>query len=353
MKRDELSNHRGNVMTVISDKIAPIDTTSDGLWDYFNPSLVSATDYYPFGMGMPGRNYNAGDYRYGFGSHEKDDEIKGVGNLLSFNDFGYDPRLGRRWRTDPAFKEYPAISPYAGFGNNPIVLIDPDGKRLYFVGGAGNDADGWNYINRFKNIFTSKGIEGFKRINASGGNVNDMAFTASYKNFSHVGQHLVKTERGLEVQLKRRDHKQIEKAVNDIMADLAANPLKEGEQLNLAGYSYGSVLQAHVALRLADKGIKVDNLVLIGSPISDKSELYNALITNKNIGKVIREDIQGDKLSNPQTSQDFKNGIEQSAPTMVGGMGDAAPHFDLARPGAAADKKIGELGDKLKKEGVK
>ena len=72
---------------------------------------------------MPGRNYNAGDYRYGFGSHEKDDEIKGVGNLLSFNDFGYDPRLGRRWRTDPAFKEYPAISPYAGFGNNPIVLL--------------------------------------------------------------------------------------------------------------------------------------------------------------------------------------------------------------------------------------
>ena len=50
----ELSNHLGNVMTVISDKITPIDTTNDGLWDYFNPSLVSAIDYYPFGMGMPG-----------------------------------------------------------------------------------------------------------------------------------------------------------------------------------------------------------------------------------------------------------------------------------------------------------
>ena len=322
---------------------------------HYEAQVVSVSDYYPFGMGIKEREWKDSSfkYRYGFNGHEKDDEISGSGNHISFNDYGYDPRTGRRWRTDPAFKEYPSISPYAGFGNNPIVFIDPDGKRLYFVGGAGNDADGWNYINRFKNIFTSKGIEGFTRINASGGKLNDMAFTASYKNFSHVGQHLVKTDRGLEVQLKRRDHKQIEKAVNDIMADLAANPLKEGEQLNLAGYSYGSVLQANVALRLADKGIKVDNLVLIGSPISDKSELFNALTTNKNIGKVIREDIQGDKLSNPQTSQDFKDGIEQSAPTVVGGMGDAAPHFDLARPGAAADKKIGNLGDKLKKEGVK
>ena len=64
-KRYELSNHLGNVMTVISDKIAPIDGTSDGLWDYFNPSLVSATDYYPFGMGMPGRSYISTYYRAG------------------------------------------------------------------------------------------------------------------------------------------------------------------------------------------------------------------------------------------------------------------------------------------------
>ena len=295
-------------------------------------------------------NNCTGAYRFGFNGHEKDDEISGSGNHLSFNDYGYDPRTGRRWRTDPAFKEYPSISPYAGFGNNPLIFTDPDGKRLYFVGGAGNDAIGWNYINRFKNIFTSKGIEGFTRINASGGTNKDIAFTASYKNFSHVGQHLVQTDKGLEVQLKRRDHKQIEKAVNDIMADLAANPLKEGEQLNLAGYSYGSVLQANVALRLADKGIKVDNLVLIGSPISDKSELYNALTTNKNIGKVIREDIKGDLLSNPKSEGDFiKGGIQNSDPDNKG----VGPHFDYARPGTATDKKIGELGDKLKKDGVK
>ncbi|GAB4262492.1 MAG: hypothetical protein Kow0079_18390 [Vicingaceae bacterium] len=302
----------------------------------FNPK------YYTFGM--LSKSYENG-YRFGFNGQEKDDEIKGSGNHLSFNDFGYDPRIVKRWRPDPSFKEYPSISPYAAFGNNPLIFTDPDGKRLYFVGGAGNDSDGWNYINRFKNIFTAKGIKGFTRIDASGGKAKDIAFTTSYKNFSHVGQHLVKTERGLEVKLKRRDHIQIEKAVNAIMADLAANPLAEGEQLNLAGYSYGSVLQANVALRLADKGVKVDNLVLIGSPISDKSELYNALTTNENIGKVIRYDIEGDKLSNPQSEGEYIEGGIQN-------LSDDGPHFDLARPGAAADKKIGEVADKLKKEGV-
>ncbi len=241
--------------------------------------------------------------------------------------------------------KYPGWTPYGGFRNNPIVFIDPDGKRIYFVGSANNDKDGWNYTNRFKSIFTSKGISGFTRIDASGGKSEDVAFTATYRNFSHVGERIVKTERGLEVQLKRRDHRQIEKAVNDILADLKANPLKEGEQLNLAGYSYGSVLQAHVALRLADQGIKVDNLVLIGSPISSGSELFNALSNNKNIGKVIREDIAGDKLSNPKSDKQFiEGGIQNSK--------DSGPHFDLARPGKEADKKIGDVADKLKKQGV-
>lgn len=230
--------------------------------------------------------------------------------------------------------------------NTPIWATDPDGKRVYFVAGAGNDKDGWNYVNRFNKIWTQKGIQGFTRVNASGGSVKDMAFTATYKNFSGVG-------RGWDGKIKRRDHVQIERAVNGIVADLQNRPLKEGEQLNLAGYSYGSVLQTNVALRLADKGIKVDNLILIGSPISDKSELYNALKTNENIGKVIRHDIAGDYLSNPQSESEFGKGIEQSAPKSVGGEGDDAPHFDLARPGAEADKKIGELGDKLKSEGVK
>lgn len=82
--------------------------------------------HYPFGSLIPGRSFSSSDYRFGFNGHEKDDEVKGSGNHISFNDFGYDPRTGRRWRIDPAFKEYPSISPYAAFANNPLIFTDPN-----------------------------------------------------------------------------------------------------------------------------------------------------------------------------------------------------------------------------------
>nr|WP_255669518.1 alpha/beta hydrolase [Myroides oncorhynchi] len=236
-------------------------------------------------------------------------------------------------------EKYMSFTPYAYVGNRPLIAVDPDGKRIYFVAGANNDSDGWNYVNRFANIFNRNRIRDFYRVNASGGKTKDIAFTSSYRSYSNVGK-------GINGKIKRRDHKQIEKAVDGIKKTLKEKPLKEGEQLNLAGYSYGSVLQAHVALRLADEGIKVDNLVLIGSPISDKSELYNALLDNENIGKVIREDIVNDKLSNPQSLEEFIEGGKQNS-------SDKGPHFNLARPGDEEDKNIDKLAKKLVNEGVK
>ncbi|HTO38303.1 MAG TPA: hypothetical protein VL021_07755, partial [Brumimicrobium sp.] len=84
-------------------------------------------------------------YRYGFGGHEKDDEIKGSGNHYSFGDYGYDPRIGRRWNVDPEFKQIAGLSPYAYALNNPNVYIDEDGKLpilpLLLKAGAAGAAD--------------------------------------------------------------------------------------------------------------------------------------------------------------------------------------------------------------------
>jgi hypothetical protein len=114
-------------MTVISNKPVPIDTTSDGLWDYFNASVVSATDYYPFGMGQPGRSFSSADYRYGFNGQEKTDEISGSGNHNTALFWEYDTRLGRRWNRDP--KPNPSVSDYACFNNNPIWNTDVLGDK--------------------------------------------------------------------------------------------------------------------------------------------------------------------------------------------------------------------------------
>ena len=100
-------------------------------------------------------------------------------------------------------------------------------------------------------------------------------------------------------------------------------------------------------MKLANSGQVVDNLILIGSPISDKSELYSQLKNNKNIKNVIRYDIKGDLLSNPQDVYDFIKGGVQSA------KGNNAHHFDAARPGGEANKLINVIVDWLKQQGVK
>jgi hypothetical protein len=255
----------------------------------------------------------------------------------------YQPELGRWNVVDPLAPEYQSVSPYVYVLNNPMNAIDPDGLRVYFVAGAGNDpaSQGWNYKSRFKQIWESRGISDVRMMNVSHGKFGDMMFSDAYRHYSKVP--------GTNSNMKVTE-KMITKAVNGILKDLKNNPLTEGEQFNLAGYSYGSVLQAHVAIALADKGVKVDNLSLIGSPIADDSDLMKTLNEYKNagqIGGIQRIDIEGDGFSNPKSNSQYLNAIKDAAIK-----GNAHHHFDLARPGKAADKKIGEAADKIKKAGV-
>jgi hypothetical protein len=45
----ELSNHLGNVLVTLNDKKLGVSSNNNTV-DYFNPQVVSAQDYYPFGM---------------------------------------------------------------------------------------------------------------------------------------------------------------------------------------------------------------------------------------------------------------------------------------------------------------
>jgi RHS repeat-associated protein len=123
----ELSNHLGNVLATISDNKTGIDVGSNGTIDYYESSVLSASDYYPFGMQMPGRIFNSGNYRYGFNGKENDNEVKGDGNQQDYGMRIYDPRLGRFLSVDPLTKDYPWYTPYQFAGNKPIWAIDLDG----------------------------------------------------------------------------------------------------------------------------------------------------------------------------------------------------------------------------------
>ncbi|WP_162915796.1 LamG-like jellyroll fold domain-containing protein [Paraflavitalea soli] len=125
----ELSNHLGNVLTTISDKKFGVSSGGIGTAiDYYEPDMVSANDYYPFGMvSRVGTSSTGVNYRFGFNGKEADNEVKGWQNQLDYGMRIYDPRVGRFLSTDPMSRSYSGESNYSYAGNSPIMLTDFDG----------------------------------------------------------------------------------------------------------------------------------------------------------------------------------------------------------------------------------
>ncbi|MEN7551555.1 RHS repeat-associated core domain-containing protein [Rapidithrix thailandica] len=93
--------------------------------------VLSASDYFPFGKQMAGRNYSDENYRYGFNGKEND---KDFGHRHLIQDYGfrlYNPEIGKFLSVDPLFKSYPWYTPYQFAGNTPIQAIDLDGAEPY------------------------------------------------------------------------------------------------------------------------------------------------------------------------------------------------------------------------------
>jgi len=141
-----ISDHLSNVRAVVTDK-----KFFNRVSNTFTADIVSEHAYWPFGMPLERpelvKPEEGEEYRYGFNGQEKDDEIKGSGNHLSFGDYGYDTRLGRRWQIAPMTPKYPHLSPYATFNNSPIVVYDPDGYEGIVVSGQpGNHGNNQHFL---------------------------------------------------------------------------------------------------------------------------------------------------------------------------------------------------------------
>ena len=135
----ELTDHLGNVLATVMDRRTGGGSSGVGtLYSHWKADIATATDYYPFGMMMPGRykmmNGDTTVYRFGFNGQEKDNEIAGPGNHNTALFWEYDTRTARRWNLDP--KPHIGISDYSVLGNNPIFNVDPNGD--YFFGLIGS-----------------------------------------------------------------------------------------------------------------------------------------------------------------------------------------------------------------------
>ena len=124
LKHYELSDHLGNVLVTLSDKRSGYGDNS-GNFTAWQPDVWTVSDYYPFGMQMEERRWENKDYRFGYNTQERTDEIAGTGNHNTAEFWEYSPRIGRRWNVDPM--GYPHQSHYSTFDNSPISKGDPLG----------------------------------------------------------------------------------------------------------------------------------------------------------------------------------------------------------------------------------
>jgi RHS repeat-associated protein len=132
-KQYELTNHLGNVLTVITDCKIRINGEILGSPPYL-ADVVSSMDYYAFGQPLPERSFSGEKYKFGFNGKEKVDEITGTAG--TDYDYGmriYDARLGRFLSVDPLTKDYPWYTPYQFAGNKPIIATDLDGAEELLV----------------------------------------------------------------------------------------------------------------------------------------------------------------------------------------------------------------------------
>jgi hypothetical protein len=103
-----------------------VDAGTDNTADFYQARVLSASDYYAFGMGMKERSWQSETYRYGFNGQERDRDIDEEGNHNTAEFWEYSAVIGRRWNIDPVVKVWE--SGYAVLGNRPILMKDVHGN---------------------------------------------------------------------------------------------------------------------------------------------------------------------------------------------------------------------------------
>jgi RHS repeat-associated protein len=121
-KQYELTSYTNTVAMTVSDRILQGTPPS--------AEILTASDYYPFGSSLPGRDQKSRDYRYGFDGYQRDDELKGSGNSYYTAARLYDPRVSRWLSVDPVSvaKAHAATGSYSFTANNPLKYTDREGR---------------------------------------------------------------------------------------------------------------------------------------------------------------------------------------------------------------------------------
>lgn len=312
-KKSCIGNHLGNVLTVISDRNFGVSsggslTLPNGATipavDYYDPDMLAANDYYPFGMlsrtiGTPDK------YRFGFNGKETDNEVKGRQNQIDYGARVHDPRIGRFLSVDPLTKDYPWYTPYQFAGNKPIRFIDLDGLE---------EAEG---------VFTRigrEGIQGVFRLTWDDVEATTDAFNRNLNLFGIAAHGVYGTAMGKDLITQ--------KPVNrvDAFTNMGVNGIMwfSGEKLFTAGMTPAANLEKQMAAQTFKKPVApTQKAVSTSDPMIDEMSrpIFGALPSlskgdlSNNILKV-EASLAGQlekHLINPQNGQKLSFSIENNS----------------------------------------
>lgn len=193
--------------------------------------LAQTFAYEPFGHastdGDPDR------VRYQFTGRERDTDW-----LYYYRARYYAPRLARFLQPDPLGRAGGG-NPYVYAANNPLSFVDPSGLRTYAAHGCCQNAKSRKEWSDF-----ATGLENW--------DPDVRVFRWSSSIFFDIFPSAKTPSDAL---------------VDQIVRDLEARPLEPGEKLNVIGHSAGGIIANNAANTLRARGIPVDNLIMMGTPL--------------------------------------------------------------------------------------
>jgi RHS repeat-associated protein len=146
------TDHLGNVRLNYSD--------FDGNGTISQSEILKERNFYPFGLEHSGYNNVVNGSESNYKTFQGQEISKELGlNWLSFKYRNYDPAIGRFMSVDPLAEKFPGWSPYNFVMNNPINLIDPDGREP-IKPLVGTIQQALSFF-RANNITTVRGIDDF------------------------------------------------------------------------------------------------------------------------------------------------------------------------------------------------
>jgi RHS repeat-associated protein len=136
---DEIEMKKNGYVYVFVSNESKSDVYFDDIHvEHSRGALLQETHYYPFGLTMAGISSKAAcklENKFEFNGKEKQEREFSDGSGLELYDFGFrthDPQTGRFLQLDPHAEKYMNYSPYAFALNNPVNMVDPDGRDAIF-----------------------------------------------------------------------------------------------------------------------------------------------------------------------------------------------------------------------------